>query len=192
MAVVQAYLSIEMWGIDTFYGSLLRANSNVITVSDGIQTSNYTGSFSYDIFENIYGTFRGYSEYYRGNLVVEVGGFSFDASIAQLAIDTGNADHLLESIGVGRGTIYGSAFPDKLAGFFGNDTIFGNGGDFRGIVTDFNPGIGKIVIGRGATGMADLSISERSGEVYVAFSNVEILVLNQSLAEMSDAGNFLF
>lgn len=94
----------------------------------GAQTFQYTGSFGYDYYGNVYGTLSGYTEYYGNAIVLKAKDFSVDASLAQTAINTGNADALMAYIGRGADTVFGSNFSDKIAGFSGNDWLQGFGG----------------------------------------------------------------
>ncbi len=128
MTTVIAYQPIDMIGVRSFFGEVLQADSNTIIVSNGVQKSVYTGSFSYDIFGNVFGVLSGYTEYLFDTLVVDIFNFSVDASFAQDAIESGRPDLLVAVILAGSDLISGSNGFDILAGYGGNDLIFGNGG----------------------------------------------------------------
>lgn len=103
--------------------------------------------------------------------------------------------------GKGSDTLKGGAGGDKIAGQKGNDLLFGgrgadtfvfNKGDGADTVSDFQIGVDRLKIGRGASGIEDLEISQIGSDVLVAFRNVEILVEDVNVDELQTADSFIF
>ncbi|SFC85872.1 calcium-binding protein [Tropicimonas isoalkanivorans] len=129
MAIFDGYLGYRMWDIPTAKGIVTYAENDGIIVENSSHSFIYYGSFSYDVYGNVYGTMTGYQEYFGNSLVVEVSGFRVNASWAQSAVETGNIDILFAAIGSGNDKVYGSDYADDLAGFSGRDQIFGYRGN---------------------------------------------------------------
>jgi Ca2+-binding RTX toxin-like protein len=95
----------------------------------------------------------------------------------------------------------GAAGNDRLVGGQGNDRLIGGTGadvfafakgDGRDRVKDFQAGTDQIEIGRGATGLVDLTLRKTGDNVVVSFKDVQIVVEDIGLNRLDDADNFLF
>lgn len=102
----------------------------------------------------------------------------------------------------GRGSdrLVGGRGADEIDGGKGADWLSGNAGRDRflfgadsgaDVITDFETGTDKIRILAGATGFADLTLTESDKGVLVSFGEASILLRDASLATVAE-GDFLF
>jgi Ca2+-binding RTX toxin-like protein len=104
----------------------------------------------------------------------------------------GRRDHDELSGGRGHDTLKGGRGDDLLTGGFGADTfVFGrnHGSD---TITDFDQGSDLIEITLGAKSLEQITFSQSGDDVVFTFASTTVLVENTTIAELSDADNFLF
>ncbi|MFC4670039.1 calcium-binding protein [Seohaeicola nanhaiensis] len=101
-----------------------------------------------------------------------------------------HADVLLGDGGSDR--LLGGAGNDILTGGAGRDVFFFARNSGQDIVTDFQIGLDKIEIGRGAASLDDLTFTRKGTDVLITFEGTEILVENTLVNELRDADHFLF
>lgn len=151
MANVTAYTSLDMINPDVSYGYVSSYDSTHISLSDGIHTGTYYGSFSYSAAGDVYGTLTGYKSWEGGTLTLSVTGASVNAFDYYSAIQSGDGELAVGITLAGNDSVTGSRFDDSLAGFLGKDTIDGGAGNdliLGGIGTD------RLVGGSGADSMS--------------------------------------
>ena len=103
-----------------WYGIVSSYKSRQITITNGVYTGTYTGSFLYDDFGNVYGTLTGYQFKANGSLQFTVSDFSIDAYRAMIWIKNDNLESLYQTVLSGADTIRGSRYSDTLRGFAGD------------------------------------------------------------------------
>ncbi|MBY6135025.1 hypothetical protein KUV61_04245 [Nocardioides marinus] len=104
----------------------------------------------------------------------------------------GRRDHDELSGGSGHDTLKGGHGDDLLTGGFGADTfVFGrnHGND---TIADFDQGSDLIEITLGAKSLEQITFSQSGDDVVFTFASTTVLVENTTIAELSDADNFLF
>ncbi|MGR3759602.1 calcium-binding protein [Roseobacteraceae bacterium NS-SX3] len=94
--------------------------------------------------------------------------------------------------GEGRDTLLGHQGDDLLTGGAGRDVFLFHRNHGNDTISDFELGIDRIEIGRGASRLGQLDFEQQGEDVLVSFSNVTILVEDVTLAQLQDADNFLF
>ena len=62
MAVATAYLAFDMFSPTIYYGSVVSYDASHITLSDGVRTGTYYGSFTYSSVGLTGGTITGYDD----------------------------------------------------------------------------------------------------------------------------------
>lgn len=122
------------------------------------------------------------------------GGDGKDRLFGQRGADELNGaegDDLLNG-GGGRDLLIGHVGDDVLRGGAGRDVfLFSEGhGDDR--IVDFEVGFDTIEIGRGASGLDDLEFTRKGADVLISFADVSVLVEDVTVADLHDAGNFVF
>lgn len=112
-----------------FYGSITGYTSTSISLSDGVHSGTYSGSFNYSSATALSNSIiTGYAGYSNGQLSSRVSGLSVSLSTIDSYSQSGNALGLYQIALSGNDTINGSGFNDALQGFGGNDTINGTTG----------------------------------------------------------------
>jgi Ca2+-binding RTX toxin-like protein len=127
MAVVRAYLGINMESKAVTYGVLDSYDASSITIAAGALRYTYKGNFSYDQY-GVYGQLRGIEQTYDGRVLYEATGLWADAYRVFSYIDDGNGQAALAYCLRSADRIYGSTQNDRLLGFAGNDQIMGSNG----------------------------------------------------------------
>ena len=113
---------------------------------------------------------------------------------------SGSSDGNRLTGGSGTDVLFGGDGNDTLIGGRNNDTLTGGLGadvfsfvqiDGRDVVSDFVVGEDRFEL-REATGLGDLVLTQIGADVRVEFNTLRITVQSTLLAEINDAGNFLF
>ncbi|MFV1441708.1 MULTISPECIES: calcium-binding protein [unclassified Phaeobacter] len=103
--------------------------------------------------------------------------------------------------GAGNDTIRGGAGVDRLFGGAGDDVMTGgagadififNEGDHTDRITDFEAGVDRIKLGRGAESMQDVDFGQVGDDAAIYFADVTVIVENMTYTELQDADHFLF
>lgn len=128
MATVNAYRPLDMVETSIWYGVVTSYNSNTIVISAGSYVATYTGSFSYDIWGNVYGQLSSYRLTINGSLAGSATGINRDAFTYNSYLNRGDAQGALDYVLSGADTLNGSAGADRLLGLAGSDVINGGGG----------------------------------------------------------------
>lgn len=110
------------------FGGNVTTSPTQITVSNGVQTSVYTGSFSY-LGNIVTGTLTGYDEYYGGVLLGSARGIIADATSIMAEVYRGNAQGAFSIAFAGIDNFTGSTGNDVIIGYGGPDTFFGGRGN---------------------------------------------------------------
>lgn len=135
---------------------------------------------------------------------IEIGG-KYIAEPNQRVFVVTEGEALLESLkikdgGGGSDQVSGGGGRDVLTGGRGVDALTGGGGadlfqfqtsDRRDTITDLEQGRDKIEIVEGAGAFKDLVINQQGDDVLIAFSNVQIVVEDDSVAAFA-ADDFIF
>jgi len=129
MAVVNFYVQADMSNPTFFYGSITGYTSTSISLSDGLHSGTYSGSFNYSSATALSNSIiTGYAGYSNGQLSSRVSGLNVSLSTIDSYSQSGDALGLYQIALSGNDTIIGSGFNDALQGFGGNDTINGGAG----------------------------------------------------------------
>jgi Ca2+-binding RTX toxin-like protein len=127
MALVELYVPADMTGLVTWYGQVVQATSTQIVIASWPYQQNYYGSFSYDLYGNVYGTLLATEAFAFGQMTYRVTQIYRDAYTVTSLINSGNATGAAQYVLSGADTILGSAGADVLLGHDGNDHIRGGG-----------------------------------------------------------------
>jgi Ca2+-binding RTX toxin-like protein len=108
------------------------ASATYLSITDGVHTQTFNGSFTYGAFGTVSGTV-GSTRYYLNNLLVyTVTGMSAGADSASVlqrhAAMAGDTQETYAYVLSGSDSIAGSAGNDTILGYSGNDTLNGGGG----------------------------------------------------------------
>lgn len=129
MAVVNFYVQADMSNPTFWYGSITGYTSTSISLSDGVRSGTYSGSFNYSSETALSNSIiTGYAGYSNGQLSSRVSGLSVSLSTLDSYSQSGNTLGLYQIALSRNDTINGSGFNDALQGFGGNDTINGTTG----------------------------------------------------------------
>lgn len=104
----------------------------------------------------------------------------------------GGGGHDTLAGGFGGDVLAGGRGRDMLTGGAGRDTFAFSRGNGQDTITDFELGIDRIKIGRGASQMEQLSFEQHGNDVLVSFSDVNLTVENASVESLSISDHFLF
>lgn len=129
MAFVTTNIRLNMKNAATWYGILESYDASSIVIRAGDLTGTYGGSFSFDIYGNVFGTLRSYYEKVAGVVQWSATGLNANAYDVLRAIDSGDSSTAMGISLRGNDTINGSRFSDVLFGYGGSDTIRGFGGN---------------------------------------------------------------
>ena len=89
----------------------------------------FTGSFQYDVFDNLAGgTLTGWKQTYNGGLVFEITGANVDVGEMLQWVAAADNATAVRSVFAGADHMTGSAFSDTLSGYTGPDTLMGGAG----------------------------------------------------------------
>ena len=125
MAIAISYLAIDMSNEEVWFGTLTEADADHLTVTNGVLTATYYGSFTYDAFGTPAGTITGMEQFVGTTQAFEVTGLALDAVYLSGFFSVPEFEAAAFS---GADSFQGSAFNDTLMSFDGNDTINGGGG----------------------------------------------------------------
>jgi len=132
MAIVSLFQPTNMNAIYTWPGDVLIANATTIRISDGYRIQDYYGSFTYDQFDNVFGTLTGSAYWEGGVLQYTLSGASGDANYVYTQVEIiGDAQAALAHVLSGADILYGTQLNDELVGYGGNDIMFGFAGNDR-------------------------------------------------------------
>lgn len=130
MAVVTAYRAVDMFSPTIYYGNVVSYDASHITLSDGVRTGTYYGTFSYSSVGLVGGTITGYDAYLNGVLTLTARQGNVDALIFNGYLSSGDADGANSYALRFADNLNGSVFDDKIRGYSGSDIIYGGtGGD---------------------------------------------------------------
>lgn len=122
------------------------------------------------------------------------GGTGDDQLFGQIGKDNING-------GAGNDALSGGTGRDILIGHLGNDTLTGGAqadrfvfhkGHGQNVITDFEIGVDKIEIGRGASRLNQLTFAKKGDDVKVSFADVEVMVNDVTVKQLNDGDNFVF
>jgi hypothetical protein len=129
MADISFFVPANMAAAQTWFGNVTQATSTQITVTDGFNTAQYFGSFTY-VGNDVFGTWTGFREFAGPVLTVNAGNFAVDAHVAETFINNNQLPTLFQTVLLtGNDSITGSTGNDVLLGYGGNDVIAGGGGN---------------------------------------------------------------
>ncbi|WP_392342283.1 calcium-binding protein (plasmid) [Phaeobacter sp. BS52] len=94
--------------------------------------------------------------------------------------------------GAGVDRLYGGTGDDLMTGGDGADIFVFNEGDHTDRITDFEVGVDRIKLGRGAESMDDVDFAQVGDDAAIYFANVTILVEDTTFSELQSADHFLF
>lgn len=94
--------------------------------------------------------------------------------------------------GKGQDVLKGQKGNDVLLGGAGRDTFVFNRGDGQDTITDFELGLDRIQVGRGASQLEQLNFVQQADDVVVSFRDVEITVEDTTVEQLQQVDNFLF
>ncbi len=126
MATVSANVAINMEDNSVTYGELTVANSTTIRIEAGDSVGTYKGSFSYDIYGNVFGQVSSFTSVIDSQTASTVTGINRDAYTFFSMLGEGDAANVY--VLSGADIFNGSNYNDRLYGYDGNDKVFGNGG----------------------------------------------------------------
>lgn len=129
MARVDVRTQLDMLDTGVWYGAVTSYSSQHITITAGLESGTYFGSFTYDYYGNVFGRLTGYETRYSGNLEVRVSGLNLDAYWVMRQLDWGDAEAIYEVGLSGADLFFGAAAADAMRGYAGNDQLFGGGGN---------------------------------------------------------------
>ncbi len=181
-------------GTPTF-GIEVQGDGGVDTIDLSRFTANLTLDLSTSQWQNPAGVGGTPAQGYLAMIGVEnaIGGTGADAIAGSednnLLTGGRGADTL--SGGDGNDTLVGGRENDVLTGGLGADTFTFLQADGRDVITDFADGTDRIEL-REANALGDLTITQNGADVRIDFGALRITVLDALVAEIADAGNFLF
>jgi hypothetical protein len=115
-------------GVTNPVGTVTQETSTEITFTDGFNTAEYFGSFTY-VGNDFFGTWTSFREFAGAVLTIDAGNFSVDAHVAEPYIKDNLLPKLFPLLLTGNDVITGSTGNDGLLeGYDGNDLIAGGGG----------------------------------------------------------------
>lgn len=117
-----------MLNVSVWYGSVTSYNSTSIVIAAGSYVATYTGSFTFDVWGNVFGQLSSYSQTGGGALQFNVTNINRDAYTYVSYLNAGNAQGALEYVLSGADDITGSSWNDRLLGLGGADVLRGGGG----------------------------------------------------------------
>jgi hypothetical protein len=129
MGTVTAYKALNLVSPTIYYGEVTSHSANHITISDGVRSGTYFGSFTFTASGLAGGTITGYDFYENGVLAAKYRGGNVDALTLDAYLTDNNAPGAYGYALRGSDTINGSAVADKLRGFAGSDVLNGGGGN---------------------------------------------------------------
>lgn len=130
MANATAFAPIDMPNMSVWRGEIVSYNSTTIVVSDGYRTGTYSGSFAYNYYGEVFGTWNGIKEWRGGNAIYEVTNIGADANTMFNAIQiNGSARQAWTLALAGNDLMTGSSGGDHLLSFAADDKIWGKGGN---------------------------------------------------------------
>lgn len=129
MAIVNLHTSADLFNMQIFYGYVTHYDSTRILIDDGIRRAEYSGSFQYSYFGEVFGTLHAYRGWELGRLQVEVAAIRANANVVYHAVQSGDFLGAAAAVLHGNDTIYGSSGNDRLSGFAGHDSIYGRQGN---------------------------------------------------------------
>lgn len=112
-----------------WYGSVTSYSSSHVTISNGTDTGNYYGTFSYNNYGLAGGTVTGYDDIHGGVLAFTVRSGNLNALTVNNFLNSGNALGLQQYALSEADTINGSEGNDWLQSWSGNDALYGNSGN---------------------------------------------------------------
>ena len=130
MAIVTVAQPFNMLADDDWGWQVTSATATSITISDGVHTQTYGGTFSFDAADNISGTVATTRHYLNGAVVYSVTGMTASAAQMQTHAETfGDTQATYAYALSGNDSIIGSSGSDILLGYAGNDSLLGGSGN---------------------------------------------------------------
>jgi Ca2+-binding RTX toxin-like protein len=131
MAVVTTSTRVNMDANGVWYGVVESSTSSEIVIRAGSLTGIYRGSFTYDVYGNVYGQLYSYQVAWNGVVEFSMTSINRDAHTYAGFVNSGDGYGALQYVLSGADRIDGSRFDDRLRGFSGNDRIDGRDGADR-------------------------------------------------------------
>ncbi len=132
MANVTLSTSFNMLAPQDWAWEVNSATASFLSISDGVHTQTFNGSFSYSQSGAVSGTVDSTRYYVNGALTFTVtamgAGFNSAAVLQQHAEVAGDTQETYAYVLGGNDSIVGSASNDTMLGYAGNDTLNGAGG----------------------------------------------------------------
>jgi RTX calcium-binding nonapeptide repeat (4 copies) len=130
MAIVKAYMPVDMLAADVWYGEVTRLTQSRITIDAGPLDVTYRGSFYTPDGYSIDGRLDSVTQSHYGRTAFEVTGINADAGRVYQEVQVeGDAWGAFNFIFKGNDHFAGSNRGDTLVAFAGNDLVNGRGGD---------------------------------------------------------------
>lgn len=154
MTYVYSSLPLDILSPEGGYGDLVALTHTRIALQNGNAISEYTGyGFSSNETGIVGGTVTSYSAYFNGILGYTIYGASLSAAWVYQQVGVNNLSAILAEALNGDDIIVGSPYADRLAGYNGDDIIFGgldNDTIYGGAGNDYiDAGSGQNVIDGG-------------------------------------------
>lgn len=128
MATVTFNTPLNMATMFTWYGAITGITSSRISISDGVHTGTYIGSFSATATD-LFGTMTGYQQFTGSTLNYVVSGANADAHTMATFIQANQLQAAFEFALKGDDSVTGSSGADLMMSFAGTDSLRGNGGN---------------------------------------------------------------
>lgn len=131
MAVVRAYAPVNLVDPLVWYGEVIYNSSTEIVISDnGYLSATYSGyGFQFRGDSIVGGTLTGFSQEAYWGPQLDAYDFAIPAFLVSFYLEVDDLGGLYSAILSGRDQIYGSNLSDDLAGYDGNDIIYGGLGE---------------------------------------------------------------
>ncbi|APG49007.1 calcium-binding protein [Phaeobacter porticola] len=198
---ITALLNDNVTEIQTFGGNdRVSLGAGNDTVAGGVGSDFITGGLGVDSLRGGHGadTLHG-----NGGDDILRGGVGRDLLFGGIGDDIlgGGKGHDRLIGGSGNDIIRGGAGVDRLFGGTGDDILSGgtgadifvfNQGDHTDRITDFEIGIDRIKLGRGAEDMGDVDFGQVDDNVAIYFANVTVFVEDMTIADLQNPDHFLF
>lgn len=150
MATLIAHQPIRIPPEEVWFGAVEDMTESRIFISDNQRSVEYTGSFSFDSFGNVFGTVTDITEVRDAELYYTLTDLSVDANELFQAIQIEADPELATRVTLsGDDTIYGSEGEDVIQVFSGDNFLLGMGGDDTLIGGDGN----DVMAGDGGTNL---------------------------------------
>jgi Ca2+-binding RTX toxin-like protein len=128
MAIVTAHSALNMVSPGISYGTLTSYDASQITITVGVDSATYYGSFTYSAYGLSGGTITGYTAYTNGVVSGTVTNGNVNALTYYSYLNYPDPVGAYTYVFRGADIVNGSAFADQIRGFGNADALYGNGG----------------------------------------------------------------